>query len=294
MRRRPSRLPTQLGAPTAWLALALTLAAVLGTAAVSAVPASARPRTGGSSATAAWTPAGSAQVHPGVMTYTEGAQCTANFVFTDASGTYIGQAAHCSGTGAATETDGCDSGSLPLGTPVEVAGFTGTMVYNSWLAMQRAGERDGDTCAYNDFALVKLPDAAVATTNPSVPFFGGPVALGSGTTTGEDVYSYGNSSLRLGISLLSPKRGTSLGDSAGGWTTDVYTVTPGIPGDSGSGFLDSTGRAFGVLSTVAIAPLPASNGVGNLAKEIAYAQTHGFAGLAQALGTEPFTPDAVV
>ena len=37
----------------------------------------------------------------------------------------------------------------------------------------------------------------------------------------------------------------------GGWSHDVYTVTPGIPGDSGSGFLDADGRAFGTLSTVA-------------------------------------------
>ena len=59
-------------------------------------------------------------IHPGVQTFTDGAQCTANFVYTDASNTYIGQAAHCSGTGGSTETNGCDSGSLPVGTPVEV------------------------------------------------------------------------------------------------------------------------------------------------------------------------------
>ena len=56
---------------------------------------------------------------------------------------YIGQAAHCSGTGGSTETDGCDSGSLPLGTPVDVGGVaTGTMVYNSWLTMQAQGESE--------------------------------------------------------------------------------------------------------------------------------------------------------
>ncbi len=122
-----------------------------------------------------------------------------------------------------------------------------------------------------------------------MPVFGGPVALGAGTTALESVYSYGNSSLRLGLTPLSPKYGTSLGDTAGGWSTTVYTVTPGIPGDSGSGFLDSTGRAFGTLSTVAIAPLPLSNGVGNLAKEVAYAAAHGVAGLALVPGDVPFT-----
>ena len=69
--------------------------------------------------TTAWAPAGSATVHPGVQVFTQGAQCTSNFLFRDGGGTYIGQAAHCSGTGAATDTNGCDSGSLPLGTQAE-------------------------------------------------------------------------------------------------------------------------------------------------------------------------------
>ena len=52
--------------------------------------------------------------------YTDGAQCTANFVFTDGAGNiYVGYAAHCAGTGAATDTNGCDAGSLPLGTKVD-------------------------------------------------------------------------------------------------------------------------------------------------------------------------------
>src|SRR5689334_7278479 len=85
-----------------------------------------------------WAPAATATVHPGVQTLTEGAQCTANFIFSDGTNVYIGQAAHCSSTGAATDTDGCTSDSLPIGTAVEVDGAThpGTMVYNSWLTMQ--------------------------------------------------------------------------------------------------------------------------------------------------------------
>jgi hypothetical protein len=226
------------------------------------------------------------------MTFTGGAQCTANFVYTDGTNTYLGQAAHCSGTGASTETDGCLAQSLPEGTAVEVDGATkpGVMVYNSWIRMQAEGQKDANTCAYNDLALIKLDPADVALTNPSVPFFGGPTGvLSGGTALGDSVYSYGNSSLRLGLSDLSPKYGTSLGSDSGGWNHTVYTVTPGIPGDSGSGFLDASGKAFGVLSTVAIAPLPASNGVGDLAHEIAYAQSHGFAGLSLVPGTEPFS-----
>ena len=49
----------------------------------------------------------------------QGAQCTANFVFTDTAGNiYVGYAAHCAGLGAATDTNGCLAESLPLGTPV--------------------------------------------------------------------------------------------------------------------------------------------------------------------------------
>ena len=239
-----------------------------------------------------WAPAATASVYPGVQTYTDGAQCTANFVFTDGAATYLGQAAHCSGTGAATETDGCLAKSLPEGTLVEVDGATkpGVMVYNSWIRMQAAGEKNPDACAYNDFALIQLDPADVALTNPSVPVFGGPTGLRTtGTAFGEKVASYGNSSLRFGLSPFSPKYGRSLGTDSGGWNHTVYTATPGVPGDSGSGFLDGTGKAFGTLSTVALAPLTASNGVGDLSRELAYAQAHGFPGLTLVPGTEPFT-----
>jgi hypothetical protein len=243
------------------------------------------------SAAPTWAPASSAAIHPGVMTFTDGAQCTANFVFFDATDIYIGQAAHCSGTGGATETNGCDSGSLPVGTPVEVDGASqpGTMVYNSWLTMQAKGERDANTCDYNDLALVKLNPADHGKVNPSVPFWGGPNAVGATTQLRDKVYSYGNSSLRGGVSQLSPKEGYSLGDGGGGWTHTVYTLTPGIPGDSGSAFLSKTGAALGVLSTVAIAPVTGSNGVGDLAREFNYMKANSsLSGVSLALGTEPF------
>jgi hypothetical protein len=246
------------------------------------------------SAASAWAPAATATVHPGVMTYTEGGQCTSNFVFQDGSGVYVGQAAHCSGTGGQTETDGCTSGSLPLGTKVEVKGASkpGTMVYNSWLAMQASGETDPDTCAYNDLALVRLDPADVGKVNPSVPGFGGPTALGGAGALGSTVYSYGNSSLRGGVTKLSPKQGVVIQNEGGGWSHVVATLTPGIPGDSGSGFLNEGGEAIGVLSTLQLAPLPATNGVGDLARELAYARVNSaFAEVRLVPGTEPFKPD---
>jgi hypothetical protein len=257
-------------------------AVVLGAALGAAGPAAADP---------AWAPAATAPVHPGVQTDTNGGQCTSNFVFFDAANNvYIGQAAHCAGTDGNTATNGCEAGTLPTGTPVNVDGASrpGTMVYSSWATMQANGESDADTCQYNDLALIKLDPADYGKVNPSIPFWGGPTGLTDTVAQGDKVLSYGNSSLRLGITQLSPKEGLSLGQDAGGWNHTVYTVTPGIPGDSGSAFIDRQGRAFGVLSTLQIAPLPAGNGVGDLSRELAYMESHGGPDVTLAQGTTAF------
>lgn len=251
-----------------------------------------------------WAPADTASIHPGTQMYTAGAQCTANFVFRDRAGrVYVGYAAHCAGTGEATDTDGCRAGSLPLGTPVtfneggnpsgegtRIA--TGRLVYSSWLTMQRLGETDPAACAYNDLALVRVLPRDVAKVNPSVPFWGGPTGLDTdGTAAGDRVYTYGSSSLRFGLTALSPHTGVSLGDDPAdaGWSHPLYTVTPGVPGDSGSAFLSADGTAIGVLSTLGLAPLPAANNIGDLAHELAYARHHaGLRGLRLVKGTEPF------
>jgi hypothetical protein len=224
------------------------------------------------------------------MMFTEGAQCTANFVYSDGGSTYLGYAAHCAGLGAATDTNGCTAPTLPVGTPVEIDGASrpGTLAYSSWVTMQANGESDEETCAYNDLALVRIDPADVASVNPSVPGWGGPTGTASLGGTGSSTYTYGNSSLRGGVSLLSPKQGLSVTRTPGGWSTTVYTVTPGIPGDSGSGFLNASGAAAGTLSTVAIAPLPASNGVGDLPNELNYMHSHGGPGATVVNGTEPF------
>jgi hypothetical protein len=253
-----------------------------------------------------WAPAATAKIHPGTMMYTDGAQCTANFVFTDSAGaTYVGYAAHCAGLGEATDTDGCLADSLPLGTRVTfneggslVSEGTqvgaGALVYSSWLTMHQLGTTDANACAYNDLALVRVDAADVAEVNPSIPFWGGPTGIDTdGTATADRVWTYGNSSLRFGISQLSPHTGISLGDDAadGGWSHPLYTVTPGVPGDSGSAFISAGGLAIGTLSTLGLAPLPASNNIGDLGKELAFAQAHsGIGGLQLVNGTEPFDP----
>jgi hypothetical protein len=242
-------------------------------------------------ATPRWAALSVAAIQPGVMTETAGGQCTANFVFYDASHVYIGQAAHCAGTGGETDTNGCTAGSRPLGTPVTVEGATrsGTLAYSSWLTMRAFGERDRDVCEYNDFALIRLDPADASRVNPSVPFWGGPTGLNTtGTGLGQAVFSYGNSGLRLGLDLLKPKQGVSLGDGGSGWTHTVLTVTPGIPGDSGSAYLDASGRAMGVLSVLNILPLVGTNGVGDLSRELSYLRSHTFLTVSLATGTEPF------
>lgn len=234
-----------------------------------------------------WNPSGA--IHPGIQTFTEGSQCTANFVFYDAADIYIGQAAHCAGTGAATDTNGCLAGSRPLGTPVDLGtGNPGSLVYSSWIRMQALGTPStAPECMGNDFALVKVAEADEGNVNPAVPFFGGPVGLAptAGLGVGDMVYSFGNSGLRFGLEpVLSWKHGTIL--FADAWGADLYTVTPGIPGDSGSGFLDASGNAIGVLSTVAVTPYPLSNFVSGLDSALAYRAAHG--GAAVSLATAPW------
>lgn len=237
-------------------------------------------------------------MHPGVQVVTAGSQCTSNFVFyrptTKGFDVFIGQAAHCSGLDGPTDIDGCTSRSHPLGTIVRIDGgeHHGVMVYNSWLTMQRLQEADSDVCASNDFALVRIDPADHAGVNPSIPVWGGPTDVSDGLTAGDDVFSYGNSGLRMGLTATSPKRGVSLGDDEAGWSHAFYTLTPGIFGDSGSAILGPDGAAAGVLSTIALAPFAASNNAGDIGLELEYLLAHepAFAGLRLAVGTEPFNP----
>ena len=96
---------------------------------------------------------------------------------------------------AATDTNGCDTQSLPLGTKVTfneggslvdegTQVGTGTLAYSSWLTMQQVGETNADACAYNDLALVKVDAAYVDDVNPSIPFWGGPTGINTTGTHG--------------------------------------------------------------------------------------------------------------
>jgi hypothetical protein len=251
---------------------------------------------------ARWAPAATAKIHPGVQMFTDGAQCTSNFVFTDRRNrVYVGYAAHCAGLGGPASTNGCETASHPIGTTVRFGtgstllseGTTvgyGKLAYSSWRSMRSRGVTAENLCSYNDFALVRVNAAYVGRVNPSVPHWGGPVGLDTdGVPTGSRVYSVGSSSMRLGSAPV-PKTGTVNGVGGGGWTYMVRTGNPGIPGDSGSGFLGPDGRAMGTLSTLALFPQTLSNGVGNLHRELRYAQRwSGIVGLRLVHGTQPFS-----
>ena len=111
--------------------------------------------------------------------------------------------------------------------------------------MRERGERDSQRCAFNDFALVALAPADAARVNPTVPALGGPIGVDTdGLRKGEPVAEL--------LAERRPRRSSrarSLGDDESGLLHYVATRPPGIPGDSGSGFLDGHGAAFGVLST---------------------------------------------
>ena len=251
-------------------------------------------------ATTGWADAAEATITPGVRMVTDGGQCTANFVFTGRaaapgdSGLYLGYSAHCAavagGPTSATVTNGCEAESQTLGTPVQIEGASqpGRLVYSSWLTMNERNERDGDTCAFNDFALVAIHPGDHHLVNPTVPFFGGPDGWSAGVGVGDKVHTYGNSSLRLGISLLSPKEGYVVRSGGDGWSHRFYTATPGVPGDSGSAVLDEQGRALASVSDLALAPLAGSNGAVDLRRALRYANTHGDVSVSLARGTEPF------
>ncbi len=236
-----------------------------------------------------------APITPGVLMVTPLADgsasgCTAAFVFTGDAAVYLGFAAHCAGDGV-MGLSGCEEPTLPLGSPVLIYGSdqqtrTGRLAYSSWTAMQEQDESDPALCFLNDFALVEIDPADLDDVDPTVPEIGGPTGLDDdGTESREEVVSYQPHRADDPV-----KHGVSRGDTAGGRTHEVFTDPPGVPGDSGSGYLDADGEAFGVLSTLIERDEQFTNGVTDLASALDYAATHGDLGeITLATGSQPFT-----
>ena len=193
--------------------------------------------------------AAAADVRPGVQTITDGSgQCTGNFIFSDG-------AEDLPRPVRALREHRREHRHERLHRPVAAARHArrgrgrvepGLVPGRRHPRLQlvdhhEAARRDvnSETCRYNDFALIELP--AGTATNPTVPFWGGPQGIGGTATPAATSISYGNSSLRFGIEVLKPKRGVTVTSTPGGWSHTVYTATPGIPGDSGSAFLNANG-----------------------------------------------------
>ena len=234
---------------------------------------------------------GPSSIGPGVVTETAGAGlCTAGFVLTAGDRTYLAQAAHCGGTGGETETDGCTSATVPLGTPVTVRGtdrtVTGALAWSSWNTMQARGETDPDTCAYNDLALVELPAGSGPAVGAAVPFFGGPAAVREAPLpNGTPVFGLANRPGPDGVRAVGARAGTIADDVGGGWGHAVYTMDPGVAGESGSPLLDGEGRAVGVLSSLSSTADRPTIEYTDLDRALDYAaRTDGPAGLEPATG----------
>ena len=172
-----------------------------------------------------------------------GGQCTANFIFHGRAATPTSARLRTARAPAPPPTPTAATRARSRsGTPVEIDGATrpGTLAYSCWIAMQQAGETNADACAYNDFALVRIDPADVGRVSASVPGFGGP--------TGSAARARRRRRLLLRQLVAArrrhpaqPEAGQGRTDAGNGWSRTVYTVTPGIPGDSGSGFLDAQG-----------------------------------------------------
>ena len=264
--------------PVAALAI-LALAALAGCASPADEPSpqepgwAPTPRDDGATSFMAWPDEKDATIRPGIQVTSETGQCTSNFVFAspDNASLYLGFAAHC--------VEGLD-----LGAPIDIGGIaTGTLAYSSWHTMDEVEESDAAALEYNDFALVLIPAEARQLVHPAVRHFGGPTALAdsTGVATGDKVITYGNSGLRQEIEPASWHEGYVL--ETNDWSTSIYTLGPGVPGDSGSGVLTGDGRALGILVTLTVLPTAGSNGVTHLDVALEYAREH--AGLDVRLAT---------
>lgn len=258
-----------------------------------------------------------ATIVPGVRVVTPpvegGLGCTSNYVFTGGNRVFLGTAAHCVQqleTAGGSGVNGCERPSQPLGTRVAIDRLDGevtegTLAYSAWRTMQARGETDQSLCEFNDFALIEIDPADVGLVNPTVPILGGPTALDTdGTTPAEMVLAYApnilpDTPVKRGISAGSDTPlvlGTEVIPSDGRVHL-VKTVPDGVPGDSGSPYLDAEGDAIGVLSFGLIEPGTGTvllNGVTDLAKALVYANEFGNLGeVALVPGTEPFSTDGL-
>lgn len=202
-----------------------------------------------------WPPKGEAAVRPGVRI--AGRVCTANVVLSNPANTtfYVATAAHC-------------VHGRPVGDDVAIAGgrASGTLVYDAWETLEGVpGHRVacGDR-AEQDLALVRVDEADEDEVHPATLGFGGPTYLRDRAASGEELYTYGNSSYRGDQHWSKPTVGVSVGN--GRCRTEAILPTRGY-GDSGSPVLGHDGAALGIYVT-------APGGFVNLGQAVDFAEAH--------------------
>lgn len=172
-------------------------------------------------------------VRPGGSLLTSKGLCTFNFLFTGSDrNRYIGTAGHCF------------LGDSPLAEDV------GEKTYK-WTKGPWANDGQGKLIGYavyavlkepKDFALIRLLPSVKA--YPSMCHFGGPTAGAPTKTVPALLHYYGNGTA---IGEVLPAR-TAVATNLSS-PDHVYAQGVVVPGDSGGGVIDDTGRAVGVIVT---------------------------------------------
>ena len=186
-----------------------------------------------------------ASIHPGVTTITGPNQCTPTSSSPTARARSIWArrlTAHRSATPRTTRRlyDAHPSG-RHLRSPSPAAPPRGHALQ---LLANDAGRKETDE---NTCTLQRLGRWSWSTrtdhgrVNPSIPYWGGPTGLAKTDSQRRQGAELRRIALIGGTLELKPRQGLSRGQSAGGWTHTVFTLLPGLPGDSGSGL--STARA---------------------------------------------------
>lgn len=162
-----------------------------------------------------------APIQPGAR-MTSPAGCTLNFVFRDASHTYIGTAGHC-----------VDHLGQEVRTPDGRIGLVAFHVLE-----------DAD-----DFALIRLDRQVLGRVRPNALGGAGPTGVASGaeTAVGDVVRLYGYGMVYGSSEATRPRSGILLSDDSEQWRAAL----PAIFGDSGGPVLHSrSGTALGIISGI--------------------------------------------
>ena len=153
------------------------------------------------------------------------AGCTANFIFTDGASFYVGTAGHCSNSVG-------DSVTMQVDT---------TTIADVGTVTRRTPHPAGDGIPGSDFTLIRIDPAVQQRwgVSPAIPVVGGPNGVYSGCGP-ETVRHYGHGYVAA-VAQGKPSAGlaTNWADNAYGWTGF------GLPGDSGSPVVTTSGQAAG-------------------------------------------------